>query len=150
MRIDNTLRLDAKKHGQFLKGNRVKGYLLTGLGKQAAEATIEQLESGRQMPGKKTIGKIRKQETRLMMAILESGAFEKFSTKQYSEINKFDVCDVLHGTLESNLDELRTRNLSTLKGSAELLNKITEYQKPSSLALEFLKYLENNWEELMK
>ena len=150
MRIDNTLRLDAKKHGQFLKGNRVKGYLLTGLGKQAAEATIEQLESGRQTPGKKIIGKIRKQETRLMMAILESSAFEKFSTKQYSEINKFDVCDVLHGTLESNLDELRTRNLSTLKGSAELLNKITEYQKPSALALEFLKYLENNWERLMK
>ena len=97
----------------------------------------------------KTIGKIRKQETRLMMAILESGAFEKFSTKQYSEINKFDVCDVLHGTLESNLDDL-DRNLQSLTISAESLNKITEYKKAATSTLEFLKYLEINWERLMK
>ena len=149
MRIDNTLRLDAKKHGQFLKGNRVKGYLLTGLGRQAAEEAIEELESGTQKLVKKLNRKDWKIESKLVYAVTKSDAFEKFSTKQFSDINKFEVCDVLHGTLNTPQRELE-RNLSTLIGHCLKLNKITEYQEVSAQALEFLKYLEKNLEGLVK
>jgi hypothetical protein len=149
MRIDNTLRLDAKKHGQFLKGNRVKGYLLTGLGRQAAQTAIEELQSKSQKLKKKVNRKGWKIESKLVYAVTKSDAYEKFSTKQFSDINKFEICDVLHGTLQTPINELE-RNLSTLIGHCIALEKITEYQEVSKNALTFLKYLEEDFEELIK
>jgi len=148
MRIDNTLRLDAQNHAQYIKGNRRKGYRLTGLGKSAAEETVDQLKSGTKSSGKNRVGKSRKQETQLVSEITNSSAFEKFSTKQFSSINKFEVCDVLHGTLETNSKDLQ-RNLETLIGHAEYMKPIKEYEKLATSVLEFLKYLEENWEELV-
>jgi len=149
MRIDNTLRLDAQNHAQYIKGNRRKGYRLTGLGKTAAEETIEQFESGTKSTGKERVGKSRKQETQLVSEIANSSVFEKFSTKQFSSINKFEVCDILHGTLETNLRDLQ-RNLETLIGHAEAMKPIKEYEKLATSVLEFLKYLKENWEQLVK
>ena len=98
--------------------------------------------------GKNRVGKSRKQETQLVSEITNSSAFEKFSTKQFSSINKFEVCDVLHGTLETNSKDLQ-RNLETLIGHAEYMKPIKEYEKLATSVLEFLKYLEENWEELV-
>lgn len=150
MRIDNTLRLDAgKNHAEFIVGNRVKGYRLTGLGKIAAEKTIEQLESGSNSSGKKRIAKTRKNETRLVSDIADSLAFDKFSKKQFSSINKFDVCDVLHGTLETDSEKL-AKNLDTLEYHTNALKPIKEYEKLANDVSEFLNYLKVNWELLIK
>ncbi len=150
MRIDNTLRLDAgKNHAEFIMGNRVKGYRLTGLGKIAAEETIEQLEVGSNSSDKKRIGKSRKKETRLVSDIMDSIAYDKFSKKQFSSINKFDVCDVLHGTLETNSDKL-ANNLDTLKYHTDALKPIKEYEKLANDVSEFLNYLKEHWESWIK
>lgn len=150
MRIDNTLRLDAgKNHAEFIVGNRLKGYNLTGLGKIAAEETIEQLELGSNSSGKTRIGKSRKKETRLVSDIMDSIAFDKFSKKQFPSINKFDVCDVLHGTLDTDSEKLAT-NLDTLKYHTDALKPIKEYEKLANDVSEFLIYLKENWESLMK
>lgn len=149
MRIDNTLRLDAQNHAHYIKGNRKKGYMLTGLGKMTAEETVEQLLTGTNSSRRVTIGKNRKQETRIISEVENSIAFEKFSTKQYSSINKFEICDVLHGTLETNSDDLE-RNLETIIGYAQLIKPIKEYEKLATNVLEFLKYIEDNWEKLVK
>ncbi len=149
MRIDNTLRLDAQNHAKYIQGNRKKGYLLTGLGKNMAEETIDQLNSEIKSFRKKRVGKDRKQETKVIGEILNSSAFEKFSTKQFSSINKFEVCDVLHGTLETNSSILQ-RNLETLIRYAESMKPIQEYEELATSALDFFKYLEDNWEALVK
>jgi len=149
MRIDNTLRLDAQNHAQYIVGNRKKGYQLTGLGKNIAEETIDQLNSGRKSSEKKRVGKDRKQETKLISEISSSNAFEKFSTKQFSAINKFEICDVLHGTLETN-SKILERNLETLIKYAESMKPIQEYEELAINALKFLKYIEENWEKLVK
>ena len=149
MRIDNTLRLDAQNHAQYIKGNRRKGYQLTGLGKSAAEETIELLQSGISPSSKPRVAKFRKQETQLVSDIVNSSAFEKFSTKQFTLINKFEICDVLHGTLETSRKDLQ-RNLLTLVGHAESMKPIQEYEKLAISALEFLEYVEENWEKLVK
>ena len=149
MRIDNTLRLDAQNHAQYIKGNRRKGYQLTGLGKSAAEETIELLQSGIPSSGKPRVAKFRKQETQLVSDVMNSSAFEKFSTKQFSSINKFEICDVLHGTLETNRKDLH-RNLQTLMGHAKSMKPIQEYEKLAMSVLEFLEYVEENWETLVQ
>ncbi len=149
-RIDNTLRLDAgKNHAEFVVGNRLKGYRLTGLGKIAAEETIEQLEAESNPSGKKRIGKYRKKETRLVSDITDSIAYDKFSKKQFSSINKFDVCDVLHGTLETDSEKLAS-NLTMLKYHTDALEPIKEYEELANDVSEFLNYLKENWELLIK
>ncbi len=150
MRIDNTLRLDAQNHAQYIKGNRRKGYQLTGLGKITAEETIKLLQSGKSSSSSKPrVAKFRKQETQLVSDVMNSSAFEKFSTKQFTLINKFEICDVLHGTLETNRKDLQ-RNLLTLVGHAESMKPIQEYEKLAISVLEFLEYVEENWEKLVQ
>jgi len=148
MRIDNTLRLDAQNHAQYIQGNRKKGYQLTGLGKNIAEETIETLKSGSKLSGKKRVAKDRKQETKLIGEVVQSSAFEKFSTKQFSSINKFEICDVLHCTLETN-SKILLRNHETLKKYAESMKPIQEYEELATSALDFLTYLEDHWEDLI-
>ncbi len=150
MRIDNTLRLDAgKNHAEFIVGNRLKGYRLTGLGKITAEETVEQLEIKSNSSDKKRIGKSRKNETRLVSDIIDSIAYDKFSKKQFSLINKFDVCDVLHGTLETDSEKL-ANNLDTLKYHTDALKLIKEYEKLANDVSEFLNYLKMNWDSWIK
>ena len=149
IRVDNTLRLDAGKgHAEYLTGNRPKGYKLTSNGRVAAEESIQQLESSK---GKKqTLGigrKDRGRYTRLVGAVIESECFKKFSTKQFSEINKLDVRLVLQCGLETPSEKARG-NLEALQKLATALNKIQEYEKLAIAVLEFLKYIEDNWESL--
>ena len=152
IRVDNTLRLDAgKNHAEYLTGNRPKGYRLTATGRMAAEETIQQLESSSTSKGKKqTIsGTQRNRYTKLVSAVTQSECFKKFSTKQFSEINKFDVRRVLQCTLETP-DEKAHGNLVALTDMTLKLKSIKEYEKLANDVLEFLNYLEGNWEQLQK
>ena len=67
----------------------------------------------------------------------------------FTLINKFAICDVLHGTLETNRKDLQ-RNLLTLVGHAESMKPIQEYEKLAISVLEFLEYVEENWEKLVQ
>ncbi len=149
IRVDNTLRLDAQKHSKYLTGNRPKGYKLTANGRIAADETINELTSSKRIKGKKSIlsGTQRNRYTKLVSAVTQSECFEKFSTKQLSEIKKFDVRRVLQCTLETP-DEKAKANLEALKSMATALNAIKEYEILSRDVLEFLKYLTENWEML--
>ena len=147
IRVDNTLRLDAgKNHAEYLTGNRPKGYRLTATGRVAAEDAIQQLESSK---GKKKPlgGTQRNRYTKLVNGVTKTECFNKFSTKQFSEINKLDVRRALHCTLETP-EEKAHNNLDSLIDMTMKLQSIKEYEKLSNDVLSFLKYLEDNWEEL--
>lgn len=147
IRVDNTLRLDAGKHSKYLTGNRPKGYKLTAIGRIVAEETIEGLKSDKK--GKKSVGVglHRGRYSKLVGSVTKSDAFEKFSTKQFSELNKFDICHVLQCTLDAS-DEKLFANLEALKKMANALRSINEYEKLSHDVLEFFTYIEKNWEAL--
>ena len=149
IRIDNTLRLDAQNHSKYLTGNRPKGYKLTANGRIAAEETIQLLESSSSTKGKKSTisGTQRNRYTKLVSAVTQSDCFEKFSTKQFSEINQFDVRRVLQCTLETS-DEKALANLEALKNMATSLNEIKEYETLSKNVLELLNYVKGNWKAL--
>jgi len=149
IRIDNSLRLDAKFHAEYITGNRPKGYKLTAMGRIVAEETIEQLYSSSKSIGKKKQlnPKIRNRYTKLVSGIVESDCFKKFSIKQYDEIMKFDVRRVLQCTLDTP-SEKASANLTALKSMAFALKDITEYKKLANDVLEFFNYLETNWEKL--
>ena len=149
IRIDNTLRLDAQNHSKYLTGNRPKGYKLTANGRITAEETIHLLESSASTKGKKSIisGIQRNRYTKLIGAVTQSDCFEKFSSKQLSEIKKFDVRRVLQCTLETP-DEKALANLEALKSMAIALNEIKEYEVLAKDVLELLNYLSDNWREL--
>lgn len=145
IRVDNTLRLDCH-HSKFVTGNRVKGYQLTSLGKISAEDTIENLKTKK--PGSKTAltrlpAQRRNRATRAITSLEESDAFEKFSTKQLKQINKFDICEVLHGTLDTKLDILK-QNLDTLRIYAQDLSKLSQYQKQIETVNQFLDFIESD------
>ena len=147
IRVDNTLRLDAGNHSKYITGNRPKGYKLTAIGRIAAEETIEELKSDK-IGKKKGLGGIQRgRYSKLVGTVTQSDAFEKFSTKQFSEINKFDICRVLQCTLETPPEKLHA-NLEALKKMAISLSIIKEYEKLTHDVLEFFKYVEENWEML--
>ena len=149
IRVDNTLRLDAgKNHAEYISGNRPQGYRLTATGRVAAEDSIQQLESSN---GKKKVisGTQRNRYTKLVSGVTKTECFNKFSTKQFFEINKLDVRRALHCTLETP-DEKAHNNLDSLIDMTMKLQSIKEYEKLSNDVLSFLKYLEKNWEELQK
>ena len=112
------------------------------------EKTIEELKSGKTLKGKKPkITFDRNRYTRLVNAVTKSEAFEKFSTKQFSEIQRFDVCRALQCTLETPPEKILA-NLAVLKTMATDLSSIKEYEKLTNDVLEFFNYIEENWEAL--
>ncbi|AFS80043.1 hypothetical protein NKOR_00625 [Candidatus Nitrosopumilus koreensis AR1] len=146
IRVDNTLRLDAKKHSKYLTGNRVQGYELTSLGKITAEDTLVQLSSSNSRIVNKISGTQRNRATRAIGGVSNSDAFKKYSTKQFKEINRFDVCSFLHGTLETDNEKLLA-NLKVLKRFAKDIGTLKEFEDISKQTLEFFDYIEKNWEE---
>ena len=145
IRVDNTLRLDAKKHSNYLTGNRVHGYELTSLGKITAEDTLIQLDSKNSKIVKQRTDTQRNRATRAIGGVGNSDAFKKFSTKQFREIDRFDICSFLHGTLETD-DEKLLSNLKVLKRFAKDIGNLKEYEELSKKTLEFFDYVEKNWE----
>lgn len=152
IRIDNTLRLDCK-HSNFVTGNRVTGFRLTATGKNVAEDTLTTLNAGKPLSkGQKkrsSMQPLRKNmATRLMREVLLSQAYKKFYDKQAKKIRRFDVADLLHGTLNTD-DKILKSNLQTLTDYATDLKSIKEYRDMASSVLQLLRFIQSNWEELM-
>lgn len=147
IRVDNTLRLDCK-HSEFTTGNRRKGFSLTELGRIAAEDALRVLEteSTAQRPDKLT-GERRNRATLLTTEASKSDAYRKF--KSGRRLSRFDVCDALHGSLDTD-DKRLKRNLQALQAYAKMLQPLKEYHDLATSVTEFLKFVETNWEMIMR
>ena len=86
---------------------------------------------------------------RFVQGVSDTTGFEKFSAKHLKEIKKFDVCESLHCTIDADEEHLK-RNLETLTQHAINTKKISNFAVISESVLEYLQYIESNWEELMK
>lgn len=146
IRIDNTLRLDCK-HAHLVIGNRVKGFALTSHGKAMAEETLAQLRSRKGILAtqdqKSTLSDMRRnRETRLIGEVRKSEAFQKYASGKKDEISRYDICDVLHATLDTDPSILR-KNLDLLKQYSRDLVGLKEFHEAAVPVVEFLNFLES-------
>jgi DNA-binding PadR family transcriptional regulator len=123
-------------------------YFLTPKGRIVAEDLLDQIESGTTSQRKRSDLKQSKY-IRLVKGVSDTTGFEKFSAKHLKEIKKFDVCESLHCTIDADEEHLK-RNLETLTQHAINTKKISNFAVISESVLEYLQYIESNWEELMK
>ena len=123
-------------------------YFLTPKGRIVAEDLLDQIESGTTSQRKRSDLKQSKY-IRLVKGVSDTTGFEKFSAKHLKEIKKFDVCESLHCTIDADEEHLK-RNLETLTQHANNTKKISNFAVISESVLEYLQYIESNWEELMK
>jgi len=146
IRVDNTLRLDCR-HSQYVTGSRPNGFDLTEVGKIAAEDTLKQIESGKRTNiTAEPTGERRNRATLLIRETRNSDAFRKFKLGQ--PLFKYDICDVLHGSLDTEESVLK-QNLHTLQTYAKMLQPIREYRDLAQSVLQFLDFIMDHWEELM-
>jgi hypothetical protein len=147
IRVDNTLRLDCRKKS-YVMGNRVKGYALTEPGKMAAESTAKLLESRATIKSAAVplSGERRNRATRLIREVIDSVGFRKYQAG--TPLSKFDISDLLHGSLDTADDVLRT-NLLTLKTYANMLRSLDEYKELAASAQTFLEFVETHWVGIM-
>lgn len=148
IRIDNTLRLDCK-HANLVIGNRVGGFSLTSHGKIMAEESLTQLRSGKsilttQEQRQVSSGQRRNRQTRLVNEVRKSEAFRKYAFGKGDEIGRYDVVDVLHGTLDTDPRILK-KNLEVLKQYAKDLVDLKEFRETATPVVEFLNFLESRW-----
>lgn len=146
IRIDNTLRLDCK-HSHLTTGNRVKGFVLTGHGKTIAEDALAQLKSSKGIPATPALlsGMRRNRETRLISEVRKSEAFQKYASGKKDEIGTYDICDVLHATLDTDRSILK-KNLELLMQYSRDLAGLKEFQEIALSVKEFLVFLESKLE----
>lgn len=147
LRVWNQVKENTK--AGYIDGSLKKNsYMLTSKGRAVAEDLLRQIESGTMSQVKRSGWKDNKY-IKLVKGVSDTDGFEKFSDKRLKEIKKFDVCESLHCTLDA--DEFRLkRNLETLIRHASSTKKISNYADISESVLEYLQYIESNWEELMK
>ena len=123
-------------------------YFLTPKGRIVAEDLLDQIESGTTSQRKRSDLKQSKY-IRLVKGVSDTTGFEKFSAKHLKEIKKFDVCESLHCTIDADEEHIK-RNLEMLVLHANNTKKISNFTVISEAVLEYLQYIESNWEELMK
>ena len=123
-------------------------YFLTPKGRIVAEDLLDQIESGTTSQRKRSDLKQSKY-IRLVKGVSDTTGFEKFSAKHLKEIKKFDVCESLHCTIDADEEHIK-RNLEMLVLHASNTKKISNFTVISESVLEYLQYIESNWEELMK
>ena len=123
-------------------------YFLTPKGRIVAEDLLDQIGSGIMTKVKRS-GLKDSKYIRLVKGVSDTTGFEKFSAKHLKEIKKFDVCESLHCTIDADEEHLK-RNLETLTQHAINTKKISNFAVISESVLEYLQYIESNWEELMK
>ena len=123
-------------------------YFLTPKGQTVAEDLLDQIESGTMSQRKRSDEKQHKY-IRLVKGVSDTTGFEKFSAKHLKEIKKFDVCESLHCTIDADEEHIK-RNLEMLVLHANNTKKISNFTVISESVLEYLQYIESNWEELMK
>ena len=144
VRIDNTLRLDCS-HSNLAVGNRVKGFKLTEHGNMIAQQTLELLKNNQKPANVEERTEIgRNRETKLVKEVLESVAYKKFNSQRKNQIQKFEVVDLLHGTLDTDSKKLKA-NLDILSKYAQDLKDFEKHRSAASSVTEFLKYIKKNW-----
>ena len=153
LRIDNTLRLDCK-HSHLVTGNRVRDFALTSHGRVVAEEALIQLRTGKSIltaqEQRQTLsGSRRNRETRLVDEVRKSEAYRKYILGKKAELNRYDVCDVLHGTLDTRPDKLKP-NLELLKQYSHDLMGFQEYREMGTQVAQFLDFVESIWEEIFR
>jgi len=133
----------------YVKGNlKTNSYTLTISGRKIAEDLLGKIEAGTKSQTKRSDEK-RNKYIRLVKAVTETSGFEKFSSKQYKHIKKFDVCESLHCTMDADEEHLKS-NFDMLVDYASDSRKFENFADISQSVLDYLEYLELNWETLMK
>ena len=149
MRIFTAVRLHDKLKVYLEKGNMKKNlFILNGKGKIYAEKSLERIESGNSTSPKKSEFK-RKKNTRLVLSVTKTDGFKKFKENNLDKIKKFDICETLHCTTEASNEHLRS-NLATLEHMASDIKPNLSYKETAEDVLEYLSYIDKNWETLMK
>lgn len=145
IRVDITIRVHCKEIGA-VKGNRPKGFVLTGKGQILADKVLQKIESG-SGKAKSQSNFARNKFIKLVKGVTESSGYKKFASKNLKEIKKFDVCESLHCTMDA--DEIHLRdNLGMLTSHAIQTEKIPSYKQVSKSVLNYLQYIESHWAEL--
>ena len=144
-RVASTLRLGCRQSG-YVTGNPPSGFSLTEIGRLDAEDTLNKIESGTAVPNRTTGAYSRSRETRLIKEAQSSIAFQEYQAGKMPK--RFDVCDLLHGSVDTKEDIL-VDNLRTLNRYAEILKPHSEYRELASSVLAFLGYVEKNWRAIM-
>ena len=133
----------------YIDGNlKRNSYLLTPKGRIVAEDLLDQIESGTMSQRKRSDLK-RNKYIKLVRGVTKTSGFKKFSSGNLKEMKKFDVCESLHCTLDAD-EQILKDNLALLRNHASNTKKIQSYANVSQSALDYLQYIESNWEELMK
>ena len=133
----------------LLKGGYQKGvFTLTGAGQQIADDLLDRFQSDSKSKSKET-KKIRNKDIRMLQAVAETSGFKNFRASNFKEIKKYDVCESLHCTINADEDHLR-HNYGLLQYHVNSCKKFEEFSEVSQLVLDYLEYIESNWEELMK
>jgi hypothetical protein len=144
-RVATTLRLGCRRSG-YVTGNAASGFSLTEVGRLDAEDTLNKIESGIAVPNRATGAYSRSREVGLIKEAQSSIAFQEYQVGKMSK--RFDVCDLLHGSVDTKEDIL-VNNLRTLNRYAEILKPHSEYRELASSVLAFLGYVEKNWRAIM-
>lgn len=146
MRVFTAVRMHLKS---YVEGNMKKNsFILNGKGRIFAEKSLERIESGNNSSQKKPDFK-RKKNTRLILSVTKTDGFKKFKEKNLDNLNKFDICETLHCTTEASNEHLRS-NLATLEKMASEIEPNLSYKETAESVLEYLSYVDKNWDKLMK
>lgn len=133
----------------YVQGNlKTNSYTLTISGRKTAEDLLEKIESGTKSQKKRSDEK-RSKSIRLVQAVTETSGYEKFVTKSHNEIKKFDVCESLHCTMDADEEHLKS-NFHILVDLASDAKKFENFSELSQTVLDYLEYIESNWEKFMK
>ena len=85
----------------------------------------------------------------MLQAVAETSGFKHFRASNFKEIKKYDVCEGLHCTVDADEDHLRL-NYGLLLNHVDSCKKFEEFSEIYQWVLDYLEYIESNWEELMK
>jgi len=144
-RVARTLGLGCRQSG-YVTGNPPSGFSLTEIGRLDAEDTLNKIKPGTAVPNHATAAYRRSRETWLIKETQSSIAFQEYQAGKMPK--RFDVCDVLHGCVDTKEDYL-VNNPRTLNRYAEILTLHSEYRELGSSVLAFLGHIKKNWRAIM-
>lgn len=146
-RVSNTIRLDAR-HGGYVLGGRSTGWRLTEKGKEASIRVERELRGQGSVVRVQNRSVFRSRAVTFVKEIERTQAFRKWTLGKADSIAKFELCDVLHGTLDTS-EKVLMDNLRQFMEYSGIVKEYDEYRNSASKVGEFLLYVKANWESLM-
>ena len=147
LRVNNSIALHCRpKYKDYAVGTKQRGWELTEKGIKAAKETQDELLGKSEKISKKKGQKMAptsRERTKIIHFVKEvesSIAFNKYSSGETGNIEKYDICDMLHGSLDTQSDLLKTN-----------LKRLIEYSSSvqNDRVSNFLKFIKDNWRTLM-